>query len=274
MMPTETSALWRFNQLHLAVASAVQDHHLAFGVAEDEDIAVPEVGFFDGLFERHGAHGDGIVGADQVDFGGFRDGRILVHHDGDSRLLRHADYGLQIGLRHILLDVRRVAIPLLHFLALARRALLRLPARFVLDGLLLEMVEGFVDGDGHVLGLSQADQRAIARADGDFSFVAMLFNREDDFGIKSVAQNLADLREAGFYFFADSGSDGVMSASIFDVHDASTRLNFDFKRKNGFSTTKYEVLAKAMPIAIAEGPMSHRDRPRSARNARSLARPW
>ena len=68
------------------------------------------------------------------------------------------------------------------------------------------MVESFVDGDGHVLGLSQADQRAIARADGDFGFVAVLLDGEDDLGFKAVAENFADFCEAGFYFFADGGS--------------------------------------------------------------------
>ena len=81
------------------------------------------------------------------------------------------------------------------------------------------MVEGFVDGDGHVLGLSQADQRAIARADGDFGFVAVLFDGEDDLGFKSVAQNFADFCEAGFNFFADGGSNFVVSASVFHVHE-------------------------------------------------------
>ncbi len=80
------------------------------------------------------------------------------------------------------------------------------------------MIEGFVDGDGHVFGLSQADDRAVAGADGDFGFVTMLFDGEDDIGIKSVAQNFADFREAGFYFFADAGSNYVVSASVFHVH--------------------------------------------------------
>src|ERR1700689_2613437 len=50
--------LRRFNQLHLAVASAVKHHHFALGIAEDEDIAVAKVGFFDGFFQSHRAHGD------------------------------------------------------------------------------------------------------------------------------------------------------------------------------------------------------------------------
>ena len=71
----------------------------------------------------------------------------------------------------------------------------------------------------HVLGLSQADQRAIARADGDFGFVAMLLDGKDDVGVKAVAQNFADFCEAGFYFLADGGSDYVVSASVFHVHE-------------------------------------------------------
>ena len=101
-----------------------------------------------------------------------------------------ADDGLQrrsARIGTLLIDSRRVAVPFLHFFALAGGALLRHPAGFVFDRLFFEVVEGFADGDGHVLGLSQADQRAIARADGDFGFVAMLFDGEDDIGIKSVA---------------------------------------------------------------------------------------
>ena len=71
------------DQFHLAVAGAVQDHDFAFGIAEDEDVAVAEVGFLDGLFEGHGAHGDGFVGADKVNLGGSRHGGIAVH--GGSR---------------------------------------------------------------------------------------------------------------------------------------------------------------------------------------------
>ena len=61
------------------------------------------------------------------------------------------------------------------------------PAGFVFDRLLLEVVESFVDGDGHVLGLSKADQRTVAGADGDFGFVTVLFNGEDDLGFEAVA---------------------------------------------------------------------------------------
>src|SRR3984957_497874 len=49
------SFLRRFDQLHFAVSRAVQDHHFAFGIAEHEDVAIAEVGLFDGFFEGHGA---------------------------------------------------------------------------------------------------------------------------------------------------------------------------------------------------------------------------
>src|SRR5579863_4809825 len=38
-----------FDQLHLAVAGAVQNHHFAFGVAKNENVAVAEMGFLDGF---------------------------------------------------------------------------------------------------------------------------------------------------------------------------------------------------------------------------------
>jgi hypothetical protein len=47
----------------------------------------------------------------------------------------------------------------------------------------------------------------------------MFFDGEDHFGFKSVAQNFADFREAGFYFFADAGSDFVVSSRVFHVHE-------------------------------------------------------
>ena len=94
-----------------------------------------------------------------------------------------------------------------------------MPAGLVFHRLLFEVVEGFVDGDGHVLGLGQADERAVARADGDFGFVAVLFDGEDDFGFEFVAEDFADFGEAGFYFFADGGSYFVVPAGVFHVHE-------------------------------------------------------
>ena len=98
----------------------MQDHQLAFRIAEDEDIAVAEVGFFNGLFQRHGAHGDGFIGADQMNFGGSGHGRILVDHDRDRSFFGCADDGLKSVLSIRLIHPRRVAVPFLDFLALAR----------------------------------------------------------------------------------------------------------------------------------------------------------
>src|ERR1700722_3300531 len=81
------------------------------------------------------------------------------------------------------------------------------------------MVERFIDGDDHFPGLGQANQRAVAGADVDFSFVAVLFDGEDHLGFKSVAENFADLGEAGFDFFADGGSNFVVSSRVFHVHE-------------------------------------------------------
>ena len=67
-----------FDQLHLSISRAVEDHYFAFGIAEDEDVAVAEVGFLDGFFEGHGTHGDCVGGSDQVYLGGLRYGRIFV----------------------------------------------------------------------------------------------------------------------------------------------------------------------------------------------------
>jgi hypothetical protein len=130
----------------------VQDHDFAFGVAEDEDVAVAEVGFFDGFFEGHGAHGYGFVGADQVDFGSLGYGGIAVHDYCDGGLFGQAYRGLD-GSGFL----RRVAVPLLYFFSLASGALLGLPAGFVFHRLLFEVVEGFVDGDRHVFRLGEAD---------------------------------------------------------------------------------------------------------------------
>ena len=203
-----------FDQLHLAVSRAVQDHYFSLRIAEDEDVAVAEVRFLDGFFEGHGAHGDSFVGANQVHLGGLGYGGIAVHDDRHGCLFGQADGGL-----HGFGALRGVAVPLLHFLALARRALFGLPASFVFHGLLFQVVEGFVDGDRHVLGLGQADQRAVGRADGDLGFVAMLFDCEDHLGFESVAQDFAEFCEAGFYFFADGGSDLVVPSGVFHVHE-------------------------------------------------------
>jgi len=38
------------------------------GIAEDEDVAVAEVGFLNGFFESQGTHGDGVAGPNQMHF--------------------------------------------------------------------------------------------------------------------------------------------------------------------------------------------------------------
>src|SRR5579862_6526919 len=113
----------------------------------------------------------------------------------------------------------RVAVPLLYFLALARGTLFGLPFRFVLHCLLFEMVERSADRDHHIFGLSQADQRAISRVDGDLGLMAVLFDAEDGLGFEAITKNLADFCETGFYFFADGGGYFIMSAGVFHVHE-------------------------------------------------------
>jgi erythrin-vacuolar iron transport family protein len=90
-------SLRRFDELHFAFPGAVEDHQFAFGVAEDEDIAVAEVGFLDGFFEGHGTHGYGFARADQVDFGGFGDRRVAMHGYRDGGFFSQADGGLNAG---------------------------------------------------------------------------------------------------------------------------------------------------------------------------------
>src|SRR5580704_8581207 len=203
-----------FDQFHLAVSRAVQDHYFSLRIAEDEDVAVAEVGFLDGLFEGHGAHGDSFVGANQVHLGGLGYGGIAVHDDRHGCLFRQANGGL-----HGFGGLRGVAVPLLHFLALACRALFGLPASFVFHRLLFQVVEGFVDGDRHVLGLGQADQRAVARADGDFGFVAVLLYGEDHLGFKFVAEDFSEFGDPAFYYLAAGGSYFVVPAGVFHVHE-------------------------------------------------------
>ena len=50
LCPLTFPILWRFDQLHFAFAGAVQNQQSAFGIAEYEDVAVSEVGFFDRFF--------------------------------------------------------------------------------------------------------------------------------------------------------------------------------------------------------------------------------
>src|SRR5258707_13292681 len=81
------------------------------------------------------------------------------------------------------------------------------------------MIEGFVDGHGHVLGLGQADQRTIARADGDFGFMTVLLDGEDELGFEFVAYYFGEFRAAGFNLLADGGGNCVVSAGVFHDHE-------------------------------------------------------
>ena len=119
----------------------MQHHHLALGIAEDENVAVAEVGFLDGFFESHGAHGDRIVGANQMHFGGLGDGGKFVNDHVDRALAsdrptaaRNASCGAS-------------AIPFLVARSLVIVAFLGAPAGLVLDRLLLQMIEGLADGE-------------------------------------------------------------------------------------------------------------------------------
>src|SRR5215813_8523343 len=49
--------LRRFNQLHLAILLAVKHLYLALWVAKNEDFAVAEFSFFDGLFQSQRLEG-------------------------------------------------------------------------------------------------------------------------------------------------------------------------------------------------------------------------
>src|SRR6266700_2510054 len=79
-------ALRSFDELHFAVAGAVQDFDFALLVAEDEDIAVAEVGFFHSFFQGHWTQGHGIARANDVDFGGIGFRGELVYHEGHRSL--------------------------------------------------------------------------------------------------------------------------------------------------------------------------------------------
>ena len=81
------------------------------------------------------------------------------------------------------------------------------------------MVKRLADRDSHVLGLGQADQRAVSRAYRDLCFMTVLFDAEDNFGFELVAQDFTNPGEPGFYFFADGRSYFVMPPGVFHVHE-------------------------------------------------------
>jgi hypothetical protein len=81
------------------------------------------------------------------------------------------------------------------------------------------MFEGLIDGRTHITGLSQSHNRSIARADCDLGLVAVLFHGQDHFGVEFIAQNFADFCKAVLYGFANGGSDFILPAGIFHVHE-------------------------------------------------------
>src|SRR5215472_12287052 len=116
-----------------------------------------------------------------------------------------------------------MAVPFFGFFALAGGPLLRLQPGLVLDGLLLEMIESFIDRDGHVFRLGKTDQWSIAGVNRDFSFMPVFFDSEDDLGLEFITQDFADFGKAGFYFLADGVGDFVLSSGVLHVHERPLR---------------------------------------------------
>lgn len=126
--------------------------------------------------------------------------------NGDRRGFRGANDGLQAILVGF-------AVP---FFMLT--AFLAAPSGLVFHCLFLKVLERFVNGDGHVVRLGDADQRPVARADADFGLVAMPFDRKDHLGVELVSENLADFSDASLDGLADGGSDVTVPAGVFHVH--------------------------------------------------------
>src|SRR5208337_1400548 len=136
----------------------------------------------------------------------------------------------------------RLSVPFLRTRALVIVAFLGAPPGLVLDCLLFQMVESFADRRGHVSRLRQSNDRSIARADGDLSFVAALLDREHNLGFKLIAQNLADFAECRFNVLADGGSDFVVSAGVFHVHECRSLVSICALPGHCFGTDKNELL--------------------------------
>ena len=135
-----------------------------------------------------------------------------MHHHRDGGFLAQANCGLDVLLIG-------VSVPLIHFFGLASGTLFGLPASLVFDRLFFQVIDGFVYRDAHVFRLRQPDQRPLGRINGDFGFMTVFFDGEDNFGFELITKNFADFCEAGFYFFADRGSDFVVSSGVLHVHE-------------------------------------------------------
>src|SRR5581483_1674027 len=144
--PASTSAnLRRLDQLHLA-----------FFVAEDEDLAVAELGLLDGLFQAHGAERDGVLRRHDVRFGGAHQGGIGMHDH------RHGGGGAGANGHLQGAFARLRGGPFAPLMPLARA-----PARLVLDRLPLDAAQRLADHHGHLGAFGRAHNRVVAHQHGD-----------------------------------------------------------------------------------------------------------
>src|SRR5215813_12203357 len=96
--------------------------------------------------------------------------------------------------------------------------LLSTPTSFIFDRLLFQVRQSFADRRLHVSRLGDAYQRFLRWVNRDFSFVAVFLHRKNHFCLEFVAQDLADLCQSSFNFFAVVGSYFVVPAGVFHVH--------------------------------------------------------
>ena len=96
----------------------MQNHDFAFGVAEDEDVAIAEVGLFDSFFEGHGTHCDSFLGAHEVNFSSASDRGKFVHDHVDRSLFRKpnghsAPPDSQTNIQTVIGLTEKTAVPVL-----------------------------------------------------------------------------------------------------------------------------------------------------------------
>jgi hypothetical protein len=78
--------LRKLHQFHLAVAAAMEHKCVSRGRAEDEQIAVSELGLLDRFFDGHGPERDGLATLDDVRLNNRSLCRKRVNRDGRPRL--------------------------------------------------------------------------------------------------------------------------------------------------------------------------------------------
>ena len=145
---------------------------------------------------------------DQVNFRGLGDRWKFVNDHRDRCCFRRVRPQLAIGFW------RSFTVP---FLASRWRFLLQ-PRVLYLSGLLFQMLKSLVDGGFHVARLGEPDDGAIARADCDFSFMAVFLDGQHYLGFEFVAQDFPDFVRPVSTVFADGRSDFVLPAGVFHVH--------------------------------------------------------